>query len=521
VLAAASDEGTVRSWRLARDLAPGGLVDPPTSLPTRHFRSPVADIAIDSKGGSIAAVTDDGWIHRWRIGTAASVATVAQVRPGNGSRLVYLGDGMLVCIDGRDISTWSSEGIRRTAAAPGASAITVAPGFAEVWVGTDGGVLQRWWVQSTPVLVGAPRQGLQSAAVAVAAGASVVTALDTGGRLVSWDADGTTSPAVHTLTSTRSSVTAVSAGPGNAFAAIDHGGEVWLGGSGARMRVVTRLGTAGAAVAWSADGQILAAGADGAVRLVPVTGGDPTYLTPAGPSPVTAMAAHGQLIATGFSDGRVEIRTRASILAQLRVPAAVTAVAVNATATIVAVASGDGAATSITVFHERDGRFLATVLRGHTSQVASLAFNPRGSLLASGSDDRMIALWSVPSGHRVDVWKAHTDQVRGLSFDATGQTLASGSEDSTIRLWDVASRRPLGQPLRGATGFVWSLSASANGQRLVAGHGNSVEEWPLDPDGWARQACTVARRNLAPAEWSQYAPGYRITTLCPGRFSPR
>lgn len=45
----------------------------------------------------------------------------------------------------------------------------------------------------------------------------------------------------------------------------------------------------------------------------------------------------------------------------------------------------------------------------------------------------------------------HEDIVTSLAFDPTGQVLASGSKDGTLILWDVVSGRPL-RTLEGHSG---------------------------------------------------------------------
>ena len=40
-------------------------------------------------------------------------------------------------------------------------------------------------------------------------------------------------------------------------------------------------------------------------------------------------------------------------------------------------------------------------MQGHSNYVISVSFNPDGSVLASGSSDRTIILWSVPDGQLI------------------------------------------------------------------------------------------------------------------------
>jgi hypothetical protein len=74
---------------------------------------------------------------------------------------------------------------------------------------------------------------------------------------------------------------------------------------------------------------------------------------------------------------------------------------------------------------------------------AVVAVSPNGRLLASGSYDRTVRLWRLPSGDALAALHGHGNSVMSVAFSPDGSTLASASFDGTLRLWGVASRRCL------------------------------------------------------------------------------
>jgi WD40 repeat protein len=113
-------------------------------------------------------------------------------------------------------------------------------------------------------------------------------------------------------------------------------------------------------------------------------------------------------------------------------------------------------------------RKLSLILEGHRDTIQSLAFDPKGKTLASGSRDKTIKLWDVATGDLLRHFKGHNDSVHSLAFDATGQILASSSTDRTIRLWDVASGQLINR-FGWNDNFSWKVAFDYRGRTLASG----------------------------------------------------
>jgi small GTP-binding protein len=80
---------------------------------------------------------------------------------------------------------------------------------------------------------------------------------------------------------------------------------------------------------------------------------------------------------------------------------------------------------------------------GHQGAVMSMAFDPQGEVLASGSADKTIKLWETKTGKLVRTLDRSGEGVTSLAFVPQGGTLAAASFDNTLELWDVESSKVL------------------------------------------------------------------------------
>jgi WD40 repeat protein len=133
---------------------------------------------------------------------------------------------------------------------------------------------------------------------------------------------------------------------------------------------------------------------------------------------------------------------------------------------------------TVKLWDAASGKMLST-LEGHEAPVLSVAFDPSGRTLASGSDDNTVKLWEVASGRLLRTLKGHKRVINSVAFDSSGLTLASGSDDETVKLWEVASGRLL-RTLKGHGSYVSSAVFDPSGRTLASGSLDSdVKLWEV------------------------------------------
>ncbi|RCJ38368.1 serine/threonine protein kinase [Nostoc minutum NIES-26] len=118
-------------------------------------------------------------------------------------------------------------------------------------------------------------------------------------------------------------------------------------------------------------------------------------------------------------------------------------------------------------------------LKGHFEWIWAVAFSPDGQTIASGSKDKTIKLWNLATAQEIRTFKGHTDGVAAIAFSPDGKTLASGSLDKTIKLWNLATGKQI-RTLEGHTKAVVSVAFSPDGKTLATGSwDNTIKLWNL------------------------------------------
>jgi WD40 repeat protein len=83
-------------------------------------------------------------------------------------------------------------------------------------------------------------------------------------------------------------------------------------------------------------------------------------------------------------------------------------------------------------------------LRGHESEVVSVALSPDASLAISADDHNRMLLWDVPARRALLRLQGHSMRVHDLTFAPEGTQAVSVSADGLALWWDVSSGQQLG-----------------------------------------------------------------------------
>ncbi len=142
---------------------------------------------------------------------------------------------------------------------------------------------------------------------------------------------------------------------------------------------------------------------------------------------------------------------------------------------------------------------LKRTVKGVTENISSLALDPDGLIVATGSfDNKVIKLWDTQTGAVSRTLAGHTDSVVTLAFSADGKNLASGSWDNTVKIWDP-KKAVLVKTYSGHTDNIESVVFSTDGKYLASGSWDrTIRIWDTATGAW------VALVSFTDGNWFAY-----------------
>jgi serine/threonine protein kinase len=147
-----------------------------------------------------------------------------------------------------------------------------------------------------------------------------------------------------------------------------------------------------------------------------------------------AWSPDGQYVAAASDDTYVQVFEAATGMRRLIYRGhteEVAAVAWSPTGELIASAGQD---RTVQIWNAVSGAPLYTYM-GHTDRVNSVAWAAHEQVLSSGSDDKSVQVWRSANGDRLFTFLGHTAGVLSVGWQPNQSSVASGSWDGTLRDW--------------------------------------------------------------------------------------
>lgn len=157
-------------------------------------------------------------------------------------------------------------------------------------------------------------------------------------------------------------------------------------------------------------------------------------------STVTSIAAHQGITAIGGEDSFIQICdiSDSSLTLKTKIKASrnpISALSFSPDGSFLAAGDTRG---RVLIFKSDEGTLVNDRWTAHTARITSIAWNEKGTHIASGGLDTNIFVWNMSNpGDWIQVPNAHKEGVSGVAWIAGGSKIVSAGVDAAVKVWTV------------------------------------------------------------------------------------
>ncbi|RDB29306.1 putative U3 small nucleolar RNA-associated protein 13 [Hypsizygus marmoreus] len=111
--------------------------------------------------------------------------------------------------------------------------------------------------------------------------------------------------------------------------------------------------------------------------------------------------------------------------------------------------------------------------KGHKRGVWTVRFGRTERVLATGSGDKTVKLWSLDDFSCLKTFEGHTNSVLRVDFVNAGLQLVSAASDGLVKLWNIREEECVAT-MDNHEDKVWALAVSTDESRIVSGAADSI-----------------------------------------------
>lgn len=124
--------------------------------------------------------------------------------------------------------------------------------------------------------------------------------------------------------------------------------------------------------------------------------------------------------------------------------------------------------TTLTALTASNNTVTTSSLTENKDSIYSLAMNQSGTIIVSGSTEKVLRIWDPRTCQKLMKLKGHSENVRALLVNRDGTQVLSASSDGTIRLWSLGQQRCI-TTMRIHDEGVWALQANESFNMVFSG----------------------------------------------------